>query len=63
MLGREKSSGEEYLPEPEAPERPREAAFDMEAKEAVDEINESSLTPKRRMGFINPLMFTVGWGL
>ena len=21
------------------------------------------LTPKRRMGFINPLMFTAGWGL
>ena len=22
-----------------------------------------ALTPKRRMGFINPLMFTAGWGL
>ena len=43
MLGLEKSSGEEYPPEPEAPERPREAALEMEAKEAVDEINESSL--------------------
>ena len=43
MLGREKSSGEAYLPESEAPERQREAASDMEAKEAVDEINESSL--------------------
>ena len=37
MLDLEKSSGEAYLPEPEAPERPREAAFDMEAKEADDE--------------------------
>ena len=43
MLGREKSSGEEYLPESEAHDRPQEAAFDMEAKEAVDKINESSL--------------------
>ena len=42
-LGLEKSSGEAYPPEPEAPERPREAALEMEAREAVDEINESSL--------------------
>ena len=43
VLGLEKSSGEDEPPEPEAPERPREATLDDEASEAVEEINESSL--------------------
>ena len=43
MPGLEKSSGEAYPPAPEAPERPREAAVELEPREAMDESNKASM--------------------
>ena len=52
------------------PEKKQE--YQDKLKEAYDRVKEGEageieeewgLTPKRRMGFINPLMFNAGWGL